>query len=1026
MAVKLSVIVPVYGTRKYLKTCLDSLMTQTLHDCEFIFVDDASPDGSGKLLAEYAKADSRIRILTHAHNRGLFASRLTGAEAAEGEYIAFLDSDDYVSVDFYRAAAAKADSGGFDVVMGDTVWVQQDGSAITRPLHDRCIPKDELFGNEIRSAFYGQELQCYSWHTIWNKIYRRSLFSRCLPEFRRLTGHVVMTEDIAFSSVLLYEARSFARIRGDGVFYCMHKASSTGAAWKNTKRFFKNYTDIVSVFEFVDAFLKSRGDDKALEHLMAARRWYARMWREARQYCAAAQKDRERADALTKRLAPGFDADAVSDDQEIWYFDSHTAPWLAGMEKAKRAIAGLDGYDPHIVSFDVFDTLIMRPFREPSDLFHMLEDKWQQLNRRCMLSFAAARAEAESSARVWARDRKEDVDLYDIYNALRVTAGATEDCADDMLLAEREAEIEYCQPRKMGIALLEMARALGKRIVLISDMYLDRKTISAMLDKCGVSGYEALFLSNEENALKWNGGLYRKALAALDTAPDEILHIGDNWNNDFLQPRELGMHSMHHPRAMDVMTDRARTMLSVLGLESAASFGGNASLQTALSFRCMQALTANRFFDNGFASTCKASNFACDPALMGYYAVGGHVLSLAQWLIRQAKADGISKLVFLARDGYLVKQAVDLLLTEADGLETCYHPASRRCLLPALTAHPSGFYNLPINIPAYSVEKTVQLLDFCTVDKPLEEIRAMAEAAGFDWASAYPGRYKYLEFIAWYRESLYDGIRHQKAYNVLRDYYEPVLTNGAACFDMGYSGRLQAALSQLAGRGVPVYFVHDDAKEAPRLSRAYEFKTTCFYGMKPGMSGAFREFLLSSNEPPCLGFVREGEKVVPVYGQSEYNAAARYLIRIVQQNALAFVRDYHARFAGTPAQELSPIVCSMPFESMLRYLPAEDLQLLQGVCFEDTVFAGRKDLDLAWLIREQAAGASADAAEGQHGLVGFIPSKTPLWKCVIGMLLFDKHGLKEAVKRKLENHPGLYGAARGVWLVIKRLRKGGR
>ena len=1025
MAVKLSVIVPVYGTQKHLKTCVDALLTQTLTDCEFIFVNDASPDGSARSLAEYAAKDSRICVLTHEQNRGLFASRVTGAKAARGEYIAFLDSDDYVSVDFYRAAVEKAEA-GFEVVMGDTVWKQADGSFITRPMHDLCIPKDELHGDEVRRAFYGQELQCYSWHTIWNKIYRKALFDRCLPEFERLTQHIIMTEDVAFSCVLLYEAQSFARIRGDGVFYCEHRNSSTGAAWKDKKRFFKNYSDIVSVFEFVADFLRRRGDDEDLAHLMAARRWYARMWRSARQHCAASGEDKARADALTARLAPGFDADAERDDREIWYFDSHTAPWQDGLERIKRAIAGLDGYVPQIVSFDVFDTLISRPFREPSDLFHMLEDKWQKVNRRCMLSFAAARAEAEASARVWARGRREDVDLYDVYNALRVTSGATEDCADDMRFAECEAEIEFCQPRQAGIVLYRLARALGRRVVLISDMYLDKATITAMLEKCVVTDFDAFFLSNEENALKWNGGLYRKALAALNVPPESILHIGDNWNNDFLQPRELGMHSLHHPRAMDVMTDRARTSLAILGMESAASFGGNASLQTSLSFRCMQALTANRFFDNGFAPTTKESNFAANPAILGYYAVGGHVLALAQWLIDRARADGVKRLVFLARDGWLVKQAVDLLLPPDSDIETCYHPASRRCLLPALTAHPSGFYNLPVNIPAYSVRKTVQLLNFCTVDRPMDDIRRDAEAAGFEWDTPYPGRYKYLEFIAWYMEHLYDGSRHQKAYNVLRDYYEPILIEGAACFDMGYSGRLQAALSQLAGRGVPVYFVHDDEKEAPRLARAYGYQTTCFYGMKPGMSGAFREFLLSSDEPPCTGFARAGERVVPVYGQSEYNAAARAVIRIVQENALAFVRDYRDRFAGTSAEKVSQLPCSMPFESVLRYLSAEDVALFEGVCFEDTVFAGRDDLDLATLIRDQAANAWADAAEGQHGLVGFIPAKTPLWKCVIGMLLFDRHGLKEAVKRKLTDHPRAYGAARAVWLVVKRLRKGGR
>lgn len=1023
MSVRLSVIVPVYGTERYLRRCLDSLSEQTLRNAEFILVDDCTPDHSGRIMAEYAARDSRFRILRHERNRGLYASRLTGAAQAAGDYIAFLDSDDYVSVDFYRAAADHADDGGFDVVMGDTVWELADGRRVVRPVHDGCFPGDALYGDDVRRAFYAQELSCYSWHTIWNKIYRRDLFDRCRAELEKLDQHIIMTEDVAFSSVLLYEARSMARIHDDGVFYCMHAASSTGAAFADEKRFFKNYTDIVSVFEFVNGFLTHKGDAESLAHLMNARRWYARMWTEARQKCAPDGEAKARADALTARLAPGFDADAPCDNGEIWWFDRHTLPWNDSLERIKRAIAGLEGYVPETVSFDVFDTLIQRPFRQPTDLFSMLEDTWQRANRRCLLSFAEARAEAETSARVWARGKKEDIDLYDIYNALRMTCGATEDCADTMRCAEMEAETEYCLPRKTGVQLYRLARAMGRRVVLTSDMYLDSGTITRMLNKCGVSGWDAFFLSNEQNALKWNGGLYRCVLAGLNAAPETILHIGDNWDNDFIQPREMGLHALHHPRAMDVMTDRQRTLLGVLGQQTASSFGGGKSMQAALSFRCMQALAANRFFDNGFAATSPESCFGCDPALLGYYAVGGHVLALAQWLIRRAKAEGVSKLVFLARDGWLVKQAADLLLKAEDGIVTDYRPASRRCLLPALEVNPADFYALPVNTPAYSVGKMMRLLDFCTVDRPEAALREAAEQAGFRWDEPFPGRYRYIEFIRWYLDNLYDGIRHQKAYNDLRTYYEPILTEGAACFDMGYSGRLQAALNQLACRSVPVYFVHADEKECPRLERAYDFEARCFYGMRPVMSGAFREFLLSSDEAPCLGFRRTDSGVEAVYGQSEYNAAARFFIRTVQRNALRFVEDYTARFSGTLAEQVSGHVCSMPFESALRYLPEADIDMLTHVRFEDTVFAGRDDLDLAALVREQSAAANADGVESLRGLPGFGAKDGMTLRRACFLLVHDRGTLKTEAKTKLRDHPALTKVCRAGWHVLKRCRR---
>lgn len=133
MAATLSVVVPVYGTKRDLPACLESLRTQSLRDAEFLLVDDASPDGAGAVLAEYARRDSRFRVLTHSQNRGLFAARMTGADAATGKYLAFLDSDDFVSVDFYRAAVALAEENDFDLVMGDTVWQRENGRPLRAP-----------------------------------------------------------------------------------------------------------------------------------------------------------------------------------------------------------------------------------------------------------------------------------------------------------------------------------------------------------------------------------------------------------------------------------------------------------------------------------------------------------------------------------------------------------------------------------------------------------------------------------------------------------------------------------------------------------------------------------------------------------------------------------------------------------------------------------------------------------------------------------------------------------------------------
>ena len=98
---KISVIIPVYNTEEYLKECLDSVINQTLKDIEIILIDDGSTDNSGKFCDEYAEKDTRIKVI-HQENQGLGRVRNKGLKIAKGEYIGFVDSDDWIAQDFYE------------------------------------------------------------------------------------------------------------------------------------------------------------------------------------------------------------------------------------------------------------------------------------------------------------------------------------------------------------------------------------------------------------------------------------------------------------------------------------------------------------------------------------------------------------------------------------------------------------------------------------------------------------------------------------------------------------------------------------------------------------------------------------------------------------------------------------------------------------------------------------------------------------------------------------------------------------
>ena len=118
---KISVIIPCYNVEKYLRECLDSVVNQTLKDIEIICVNDGSTDGTQKILEEYAQKDDRI-LLINKPNGGLSLARNTGMEKMRGEYVAFLDSDDWVDLDFYEKLYNAAKQNGADSAIGCTVY----------------------------------------------------------------------------------------------------------------------------------------------------------------------------------------------------------------------------------------------------------------------------------------------------------------------------------------------------------------------------------------------------------------------------------------------------------------------------------------------------------------------------------------------------------------------------------------------------------------------------------------------------------------------------------------------------------------------------------------------------------------------------------------------------------------------------------------------------------------------------------------------------------------------------------------
>ena len=205
MAAKVSVIVPIYKVERFIDKCASSLFEQTLDEVEFIFVDDASPDGSMDLLSKcidrYPARKNQIKIVCHAENKGLPAARNTGFAEATGEYVFHCDSDDFVEPDMLAALYEAAKEKDADIVWCD--WFlsfEHNERYMTQPSYE--TPLDALKGMLAGRMKFN----------VWNKLVRRKLYTDnviSFPSGYAMGEDMTMMMLFAVSSKVTYVPKAF-------------------------------------------------------------------------------------------------------------------------------------------------------------------------------------------------------------------------------------------------------------------------------------------------------------------------------------------------------------------------------------------------------------------------------------------------------------------------------------------------------------------------------------------------------------------------------------------------------------------------------------------------------------------------------------------------------------------------------------------------------------------------------------------------------------------------------------------------
>lgn len=501
-----------------------------------------------------------------------------------------------------------------------------------------------------------------------------------------------------------------------------------------------------------------------------------------------------------------------------------------------------------VISFDIFDTLLLRPYVRPVDLFEHLG----RLNK--IENFKDIRIKAEKEARK-VNSGREDITIDDIYLQL------PPECS---FLKEKEMALEakVLQPNKEMLQVFRYALKQRKKVIIASDMYLPVDFLNRMLRKNGFTGFDKLYVSSDVGKGKGKS-LFSHIIKDLDENPQEILHIGDNLSCDYKKPVSLGMSAFYYRKVFDVFINRNIKAKSFW--EKDKSFEASALLMSLAIFN----------HQNREITYWRRFGFEYGGPVCYWY---------LQWIERQIKGKKIDDIIFVARDGYTLEKIFRLFGHRS--IKSHYIYASRQLFI-------NSFLD-----DAIQDNRTLALIS-AYKDRDPEINRASYILHSEDSAREYVIN-NYQKFAALCRRSLreyknYIGGQKINGKNIA---IVDTITGAASALKL-----LEAALPQ---RRISSFF-WICLESARQYAAKFDIRTFSAYcNHKHIATWDIIEYIMAAPEYPVLKIEKNQVVYKPEVSDEERERAERY--NEISDASVAFAGYFHKYFAGVVEPRESFIV----------------------------------------------------------------------------------------------------------------------
>lgn len=397
----------------------------------------------------------------------------------------------------------------------------------------------------------------------------------------------------------------------------------------------------------------------------------------------------------------GENGQNLSKEYQFKYLDSTQTAYF--YKNKQELLDKIDQYDA--ISFDLFDTLIMRRVLEPVDIFDLVEENIRHKGIK-ISNFKKKRRTAEIKAN--------GGNIYHIYSALEKILGIDKSTSQIIMEEELTCEKKCLIPRKSMVDIMNYAIKQGKKVNIISDMYLTSDILESLLKDIGISGYDKLYISCEYGVGKGNGifEIYHR-----DVGDVRCLHIGDNMQADIMMPQRYGINSYEVKSAYE--------MIKISSLRKLLICSRNIDNNIVLG------IILSEIFNDPFALHHTSGIVPIKTAeIFAKLFIMPVVLIYMQTLIKLVQKNRYEVILFTARDCYLFKKIYDACFLNQIGIPGVYFLTSRKlCLMSTLDSE-QDMIGLCQHFPTNSSLKNF-LEDFLQEEILLEDKSANSDISAF-------------------------------------------------------------------------------------------------------------------------------------------------------------------------------------------------------------------------------------------------------------------------------------------------------